>query len=145
MTHPDWRTRSDYERDDVASDVTLEMLRDREKRKSQPPPPPPAPALSMKWSRFFYCAATVAVAELLITNGVSLWFTVSLSAFAAWWTFECTRALWRFVQLSCCRLAPAPSTARCASSRTIATNSGALCSSTSWAPCIESTSLSEFQ
>ena len=48
----------------------------------------------MKWSRFIYCAATVALAELLITNGASPWFTVPLGAFAAWWTFICTRTLW---------------------------------------------------
>jgi hypothetical protein len=36
------------------------------------------------------------------------------------------------------------SPARCPSSRTIATNSGALRSSTSWASCIDSTSLSAF-
>ena len=50
----------------------------------------------MKWSRFIYCAATVALAELLITNGASPWFTVPLGAFAAWWTFICIRTLWTF-------------------------------------------------
>jgi hypothetical protein len=38
-----------------------------------------------------------------------------------------------------------PKSVECASSRTIATSSGAPCSSTSWALCIDSTSLSAFQ
>jgi hypothetical protein len=38
----DWRTRSDYERDDVASDAMSRMFEDREKRRREgklPPPP----------------------------------------------------------------------------------------------------------
>jgi hypothetical protein len=48
----------------------------------------------MKWSRLAYCAVIAILATLLIARGTSPWFTVPLGAFAAWWTFTCTRALW---------------------------------------------------
>lgn len=48
----------------------------------------------MKWSRFAYCAALTAATGILIGQGASPWITIPLGAFAAWWTFVCTRALW---------------------------------------------------
>jgi hypothetical protein len=56
-----------------------------------------AEANKMKWSRFVYCGALTASTTLLVTYGVSPWLTVPLGAFAAWWTFVCTRALWTLV------------------------------------------------
>jgi hypothetical protein len=51
----------------------------------------------IKWSRFVYCGGAAALTTFLIMLGASPWFTVPLGAFAAWWTFECTRALWTIV------------------------------------------------
>jgi hypothetical protein len=51
----------------------------------------------MKWSRFAYCAAFIAITTLLVIYGVSPLLTVPLVVFAAWWTFLCTRALWSVV------------------------------------------------
>jgi hypothetical protein len=48
----------------------------------------------MKWSRLAYCAAIAALTTFLVTRGTNPWFTVPLAAFAAWWTFICTHALW---------------------------------------------------
>jgi hypothetical protein len=48
----------------------------------------------MKWSRLVYCAATAALTTFLVMRGASAWLTVPLGAFAAWWTFQCARALW---------------------------------------------------
>jgi hypothetical protein len=48
----------------------------------------------MKWSRLGYCAAITALTTFLATRGASLWLTVPIGVFAAWWTFLCTRALW---------------------------------------------------
>jgi hypothetical protein len=65
----------------------------------------------MKWSRLVYCAAVTALTTFLVTRGISLWFTVPLGAFAAWWTVECTRALWTEVsfRIAAWRLHQAPS------------------------------------
>lgn len=51
----------------------------------------------MKWSRFAYCVAFIAITTLLVIYGVSPLLTVPLVVFAAWWTFLCTRALWSVV------------------------------------------------
>jgi hypothetical protein len=48
----------------------------------------------MKWSRLAYCAAIVALTTFLIERGISPWLTAPVGAFAAWWTFTCTSALW---------------------------------------------------
>jgi hypothetical protein len=48
----------------------------------------------MKWSHVAYCAALTALATVLVMRGTSSWLTVPLCAFAAWWTFIWTRALW---------------------------------------------------
>jgi hypothetical protein len=48
----------------------------------------------MKWPRLVYCAATTALVTFLVLRGTSAWLTVPLAAFAAWWTFTCTQALW---------------------------------------------------
>jgi len=49
----------------------------------------------VKWSRVAYCAALAALVTFLVMRGnTSLWFTVPLSAFAVWWTYICTTALW---------------------------------------------------
>lgn len=48
----------------------------------------------MKWSRLAYCAAITVLTTFLVTRGTSPWLTVPLGAFAAWWTFIGTRALW---------------------------------------------------
>jgi hypothetical protein len=48
----------------------------------------------MKWSRFVLCGAFTASETLLVTQRVGPWITVPLGAFAAWWTYLCTRALW---------------------------------------------------
>ena len=49
----------------------------------------------MKWSRVAYYAVFMAVLTLFVTHGVSPWLTVPLGAFAAWWTYVCTDALWQ--------------------------------------------------
>jgi hypothetical protein len=48
---------------------------------------------------------------LLIIQGVNPWLTVPLGAFAAWWTFKCTRTLWAVVsfRIEVWRLHQAPS------------------------------------
>src|SRR5215475_5193571 len=51
----------------------------------------------MRWSRLARCAAITAVTTVLTMRGTSPWLTVPLGAFAAWWTYECTRALWSLV------------------------------------------------
>jgi hypothetical protein len=48
----------------------------------------------MKWSRLAYCAVLTAFTTVLVMRGASPWLTIPLGAFAAWWTFICTRALW---------------------------------------------------
>lgn len=48
----------------------------------------------MKWSRIAYCAAFTVGTGLLIAYGISPWLTVPLGAFAVWWSFVCTSALW---------------------------------------------------
>jgi hypothetical protein len=48
----------------------------------------------MKWSRLGYCAAVAALTTFLVIRGISPWLTVPLGAFAAYWTFLCTHALW---------------------------------------------------
>jgi len=48
----------------------------------------------MKWSRLAYCAAFTALTTFLVERGINPWFAVLLGAFAAWWTFMCTCALW---------------------------------------------------
>jgi len=65
----------------------------------------------MKWSRFAYCVALTVSVVLLFTHGASPWVTVPLGAFAAWWTFLCTRALWTVVsfRIAVWRLHQAPS------------------------------------
>jgi hypothetical protein len=65
----------------------------------------------MKWSRLGYCAAIVALVTLLVMRGTSAWLTVPLGAFAAWWTFICTQALWNVASfhVSAWRLHLAPS------------------------------------
>src|SRR5262249_46267582 len=56
---------------------------------------PARPRLApMKWSRVAYYAVFMAVLTLFVTHGVSPWLTVPLGAFAAWWTYVCTDALW---------------------------------------------------
>src|SRR5260370_12927649 len=64
----------------------------------------------MKWSRFAYCAAFIAITTLLVIYGVSPLLTVPLVIFAAWWTFVCTRALWSVVsfRIAVWRLHQAP-------------------------------------
>ncbi|MDH2341526.1 hypothetical protein [Bradyrhizobium sp. SSUT77] len=52
-------------------------------------------AVSMKWSRFVYCAAVAALTTFLVICGISLWITVPLAVFGAYWTVLCTHALWR--------------------------------------------------
>jgi hypothetical protein len=51
----------------------------------------------MKWFRLVYCAAFMALTTFLVMRGASSWLTVPLGAFAAYWTFLCTRALWTVV------------------------------------------------
>jgi hypothetical protein len=65
----------------------------------------------MKWSRLAYCAVIAALTTFLVTRGTSPWFTVPLGAFAACWTFICTRALWSVAsfRLAVWRLHQAPS------------------------------------
>lgn len=67
-------------------------------------------AAKIKWSRFAYCGALTACTMLLVTHDVSPWVTVPLGAFAAWWTFVCTRALWTVVsfRIAVWRLHEAP-------------------------------------
>jgi hypothetical protein len=48
----------------------------------------------MKFSRLAYCAAIAALTTFLVSRGTSPWLIVPLGAFAAWWTFICTHALW---------------------------------------------------
>jgi len=48
----------------------------------------------MKWCQIAYCTVIAALTTFLVVRGTSLWFTAPLGAFAAWWTFTCTRALW---------------------------------------------------
>ena len=49
---------------------------------------------AMKSSRLFYCAVFTVTTGLLISHGASPWVTVPLGAFAAWWSYVCTHALW---------------------------------------------------
>jgi hypothetical protein len=49
---------------------------------------------AMKWSRVAYCVALTASMEILVNYSVSPWLTLPLGAFAAWWSFLCTRTLW---------------------------------------------------
>jgi hypothetical protein len=65
----------------------------------------------MKWSRLAYCAAITALTTFLAMRGTNPWFTVPLGAFAAWWTFMCTRALWSVAsfRVAVWRLHQAPS------------------------------------
>ncbi len=65
----------------------------------------------MKWSRLAYCAALTTLATVLVMRGTSPWLTVPLGAFAAWWTFICTRALWSVAsfRVEVWRLRQAPS------------------------------------
>jgi hypothetical protein len=65
----------------------------------------------MKWSRLVYCAAITAITTFLVMRGTSPWFTVPLAAFAVWWTFMCTRALWSVAsfRIAVWRLDQAPS------------------------------------
>ncbi len=65
----------------------------------------------MKWSRLVYCAAITALTTFLVMRGTSPWFTVPLAAFAVWWTFMCTRALWSVAsfRVAIWRLHQAPS------------------------------------
>jgi hypothetical protein len=66
---------------------------------------------AIKWSRLAYCAALTAGTGILVNYGVSPWLTVPLGAFAAWWSFLCTRALWSEVsfRIAVWRLHQAPS------------------------------------
>jgi hypothetical protein len=65
----------------------------------------------MKWSRLVYCAAIVALTTILVMRGTTVWLIVPLAAFAAWWTFICTRALWSVAtfHVAARRLSLAPS------------------------------------
>jgi hypothetical protein len=66
---------------------------------------------AMKWSRLAYCAALTASTGILVSYAVSPWITVPLGAFAAGWSFLCTRALWSEVsfRIAVWRLHQAPS------------------------------------
>jgi hypothetical protein len=68
----------------------------------------------MKPSRLIYCATIAALVTVPVLRGTSPWITVPMGAFAAWWTFICTQALWSVASFHVAawrlRLAPSLST-----------------------------------